>query len=130
MFTPRRTQLFLLGFLFVAMLLPGCTNWQRRYEYLAVEHENLKGRYDKLAGERQQMANRISEDQRTIEELTRQIEEDKRTPADATGFGPGYDVAFDPVRDNDHCRRYVSVSPSLCKRHFYPPGNTLPGGTP
>lgn len=82
--------------LFVIMLQSGCINWQRRYEYLAVEHENLKGRYDKLDGDRQQMANRISEDQRTIEELTRQIEEDKRTPADATGFGPGYDVAFDP----------------------------------
>lgn len=95
MFTLSRTQLILLGFLFVSMLLPGCTNWQRRYEYLAVEHENLKGRYDKISGESQQMATRISEDQRTIEELTRQIEEDKRTPADATGFGPGYDVAFD-----------------------------------
>jgi chemotaxis protein MotB len=95
MFIRRRTQLILLGFLFVSMFMPGCTNWQRRYEYLAVEHENLKGRYDKLSGERSQMANRISEDQRTIEELTRQIEEDKRTPADATGFGPGYDVAFD-----------------------------------
>ena len=34
----------------------------------------------------------------TIEELQRQIEERAKTPADATGFGAGYDVAFDPSK--------------------------------
>jgi chemotaxis protein MotB len=87
---------FVLSLCLLTMILfSGCTNWQKRYEYLGVEHENLKGRYDKLASERQQMSTRIAEDQRTIEELSRQIEEGRRTPADATGFGPGYDVAFD-----------------------------------
>jgi chemotaxis protein MotB len=41
------------------------------------------------------MADRISQDQQTIDELRRQIEQLNKSPADATGFGPGYDVAFD-----------------------------------
>jgi len=77
-------------------LLSGCTDWQKKYEYLEVEHENLKGRFDNLQSERGQLAQRISQDQQTIAELQRQIEELDRSPAEATGFGEGYDVAFDP----------------------------------
>jgi chemotaxis protein MotB len=77
-------------------LLSGCTNWQKKYEYLEVEHENLKGRFENLQSERGQLAQRISQDQQTITELQRQIEQLNRSPAEATGFGEGYDVAFDP----------------------------------
>ena len=33
----------------------------------------------------------------TIEELQRQIAQQQKTPAEATGFGKGYDVKFDPT---------------------------------
>jgi len=77
-------------------LLSGCTNWEKKYQALLVEHENLKGQLDYERGEKGQLANRISQDQQTIEELQRQIEQQRKTPADASGFGEGYDVAFDP----------------------------------
>ena len=76
-------------------LLSGCTDYKKKYDYLNVEHQNLKGRYETLEGERQQLADRIAQDQQTIDELQRQIDELNKTPADATGFGEGYDVAFD-----------------------------------
>jgi chemotaxis protein MotB len=78
------------------ILCSGCADWQKKYEYLNVEHQNLKGRYERLQSEKSQLAERISQDQQTIDELRRQIDELNKSPADATGFGEGYDVAFDP----------------------------------
>ncbi len=78
------------------LLLPGCTNWKKKYEALSVEYENVKGRLSAANQEKSQLADRIAQDQQTIDELQRQIEELNKTPADASGFGPGYDVAFDP----------------------------------
>ena len=76
-------------------LVSGCTDYKKKYDYLNVEHQNLKGRFENLQGQKQRLADRISQDQQTIDELRRQIEELNQTPADATGFGEGYDVAFD-----------------------------------
>jgi chemotaxis protein MotB len=78
------------------MLLPGCTNWEKKYEALSVEHENLKGLLDRERSEKGLLADQVTQGQQTIEELQRQIEQQRKTPADATGFGEGYDVAFDP----------------------------------
>ncbi len=88
----------LLICLVVFALLPGCINWEKKYESLSVEHENLKGLLERERSEKGQLADRISQDQMTIEELQRQIEERAKTPADASGFGEGYDVAFDPSK--------------------------------
>jgi chemotaxis protein MotB len=79
------------------MLLPGCTNWEKKYEALSVEHENLKGLLDRERSEKGLLADQVTQGQQTIEELQRQIEQQRKTPADATGFGEGYDVAFDPA---------------------------------
>jgi chemotaxis protein MotB len=79
-------------------VLPGCTNWEKRYKALSVEHENLKGLLERERSEKSQLADRISQDQMTIEELQRQIEEQSQTPGDATGFGEGYDVSLDPSK--------------------------------
>lgn len=76
-------------------LVSGCTDYKKKYDYLNVEHQNLRGRFENLQNEKQQLAERVSQDQQTIDELRRQIEELNQTPADATGFGEGYDVAFD-----------------------------------
>jgi chemotaxis protein MotB len=95
MHTIKRLPILIVITAVCMSLFSGCTNWQQRYEYLKVEHENLKGRYDRLQAEQKQLSDRVSQDQRTIEELTRQIEQMNKTPAEATGFGEGYDVAFD-----------------------------------
>jgi len=92
----NKKTIALLICLVVFALLPGCTNWEKKYQALSVEHENLRGLLDRERSEKGQLADRISQDQMTIEELQRQIEESSKTPADVTGFGEGYDVAFDP----------------------------------
>jgi chemotaxis protein MotB len=77
-------------------LLPGCTNWEEKHQALSVEHENLKGLLERERSEKGMLADQVTQGQQTIEELQRQIEEQKKTPAEASGFGEGYDVAFDP----------------------------------
>ena len=96
--TTNKKTIALLICLVVFALLPGCINWEKKYQALSVEHENLRGLLDRERSEKGQLADRISQDQMTIEELQRQIEERAKTPADATGFGEGYDVAFDPAK--------------------------------
>ncbi|UCG47988.1 MAG: OmpA family protein [Phycisphaerales bacterium] len=81
--------------LVILMLLPGCTNWKEKYEVLLAENANIKGELERVKLEKGQLTDRISKDQQTIDDLLMQIEEQKKTPADATGFGPGYDVAVD-----------------------------------
>jgi chemotaxis protein MotB len=92
----RKKTIALLTCSVVFILLPGCVNWEKRYEALSVEHENLKGLLEKERSEKGMLADQVTQGQQTIEELQRQIEEQKKTPADATGFGEGYDVKFDP----------------------------------
>ncbi len=94
--TNNKTQALLIC-LALLTLLPGCTNWEKKYDALNVEYENLKGLLARERGEKDQLSDRITEDQRTIEELQRQIEERNQTPAQASGFGEGYDVSFDPT---------------------------------
>jgi chemotaxis protein MotB len=94
----NKKTIALLICLVVFALLPGCTNWEEKYRFLEVENENLKGLLEGERAEKGQLADRISQDLMTIEELQRQIEERAKTPADATGFGTGYDVAFDPSK--------------------------------
>ena len=92
----KKTILLLIG-LILTILLPGCTNWKKKYGALNVEHQNLRGLYERVTSERGQLVGQISQGQRTIEELQRQIAERNQSPAEVTGFGEGYDVAFDPA---------------------------------
>jgi chemotaxis protein MotB len=92
----RKKTIALLTCSVIFTLLPGCVNWEKRYEALSVEHENLKGLLERERSEKGMLADQVTQGQQTIEELQRQIEEQKKTPADATGFGEGYDVKFDP----------------------------------
>jgi chemotaxis protein MotB len=91
----KKTTVVLASCIVLVSLLSGCTDWKKKYDYLNVEHENLKGRYDGAQSEKQQLAERISQDQQTIRDLQVQIEKMHKSPAEATGFGKGYDVAFD-----------------------------------
>ena len=62
-----KTIILLIGLVSLS-LLSGCTNWEKKYQALLVEHENLKGQLDWERGEKGKLANRISLDQQTIEE--------------------------------------------------------------
>jgi chemotaxis protein MotB len=75
----------------------GCTDWKKKYNQLNVEYQNLKGLLERERAEKGQLAGQIAQDQQTIEDLQRQIAERNQSPAEATGFGEGYDVAFDPL---------------------------------
>ena len=79
-----------------AFSLCGCTNWKKKHEVLNVEHQNLKGLYEREQTEKGHLAEEVSKGQQTIEQLQKKIAERKQTPAEATGFGKGYDVSFDP----------------------------------
>ncbi len=79
------------------LFVSGCTDWQKKYEALNVEHQNLKGLLERERSEKGILTDQMAKDQQTITELQKQIAERKKTPAEATGFGKGYDVAFDPA---------------------------------
>jgi chemotaxis protein MotB len=87
---------FLLICLAMLTLASGCTDWKKKYGALYVEHENLKGLLDREQSEKGQLTDQLSKNQQTIDELQKKIAERHQTAAQATGFGEGYDVAFDP----------------------------------
>jgi chemotaxis protein MotB len=74
-------------------LFSGCTDWKKKYESQLAVSKNLEGL---LLSERAEKSRIAEQNQKTIDDLQRQIAELNRSPAEATGFGPGYDVKFDP----------------------------------
>ncbi len=83
----------LLACLVSFSLFSGCTDWKKKYESQLAVSKNMEGL---LLRERTEKSQLTEQNQRTIDELQRQIAELNRSPADATGFGQGYDVRFDP----------------------------------
>ena len=54
-----------------ALMLSGCTNWERKYQALNVEHQNLKGLLERERSEKGQLAEQISQEQQTrVQERT------------------------------------------------------------
>ena len=90
----NKKTIVLLICLLSTSVLTGCTNWKKKYEALNVEHQNVKGLLDRERSDKRQLADQVAQGQMTIEELQRKIAEAEST-AEATGFGKGYDVAFD-----------------------------------
>ncbi len=90
----KKNIVLLICLLSVASL-SGCTNWKKKYSALNVEHQNLKGLLDRERSEKGQLASQVIQGNQTIEELQKQIAERNETPAEATGFGDGYDVRLD-----------------------------------
>lgn len=83
------------------LALSGCTNWEKKYNALKVENENLKGRYSNCVGAldaskaaKGQLSSQLQQYEMTISELQKQIEE-QQSAAKASGFGEKYDVDFD-----------------------------------
>ena len=91
----NKTTFIMLISILSLLLSSGCTNWKKKYNSLNVEHQNLKGLLERERSEKGQLADEFAKGQQTIEELQRQIAERNQTPAEATGFGEGYEVDFD-----------------------------------
>ena len=84
------------------LLLPGCTDWQKKYEALNVEHQNLNGLYENCrsllgqsASERAVLTDQISMGHRTIEDMQQRIKQYGVSPGEAAGFGKDYQVDID-----------------------------------
>ncbi|MGB7582920.1 MAG: OmpA family protein [Sedimentisphaerales bacterium] len=90
-----KSKVALLVALIAVTMLSGCTDWKKKSDALNVENQNTKGLLEREKAENSQMADQLAKDQQTIQDLQKQIVERKRSPADATGFGEGYDVSFD-----------------------------------
>jgi chemotaxis protein MotB len=86
--------LLLIGLVSI-FLLTGCTNWKKKHNNLLVVHKNLLGRYEYLESQKRQLGAQVTQDQQTIQELQRKIAE-RQSAAQATGFGEGYEVSYDP----------------------------------
>jgi len=79
----------------ITLSVSGCTDWKKKHDALNVENQNVKGLLERERSEKTQLADQVAKDQQIIADLQKQIVEQKRTPAEATGFGEGYDVSFD-----------------------------------
>jgi chemotaxis protein MotB len=90
-----KSKVALLLALLSVLTFSGCTDWKKKHDALNVENQNTKGLLERERVEKGQMADQLAKDQQTIQDLQKQIVEKKRSPADATGFGEGYDVNFD-----------------------------------
>jgi chemotaxis protein MotB len=88
----------ILGLLCVVVLFSGCTDWKKKYQALNVEHQNTLGLLERERQEKQQMSQELTEGQQTIEELQQKISELNQSPAQASGFGEGYDVSIDAAK--------------------------------
>ena len=74
-------------------------NWKEKYQDLSAEHESMAGMLESERAEKGQLAEQITQRQQTIEELQKQMEERKQGAAEATGFGPGYNVSLDAAAE-------------------------------
>jgi len=90
-----KSKVALLLALLSVLTFSGCTDWKKKHDALNVENQNVKGLLERERVEKGQMADQLAKDQQLIQDLQRQIVDKKRSPADATGFGEGYDVNFD-----------------------------------
>jgi chemotaxis protein MotB len=90
-----KSKVALLLALLSVLTFSGCTDWKKKHDALNVENQNTKGLLERERQEKAQLADQLAKDQQTIQDLQKQIVEKKRSPADATGFGEGYDVNFD-----------------------------------
>ena len=90
-----KSKVALLIVLISVTMFSGCTDWKKKHDALNVENQNTKGLLEREKMENAQLADQLAKDQQTIQDMQRQIVEKKRSPAEATGFGEGYDVSFD-----------------------------------
>ena len=74
------------------MFSVGCTNWEKKYKALDVEHQNTVGLLAHERAQKGELVNQVTQSQQTIEELQRQIAEQQKSPQEVTGFEGQVDV--------------------------------------
>jgi chemotaxis protein MotB len=117
-----KSKVALLLALLSVLTFSGCTDWKKKHDALNVENQNTKGLLEREKTENAQLADQLAKDQQTIQDLQKQIVEKKRSPADATGFGEGYDVNFDAAAG--------TITVTLPNAILFDPGKaTLKGST-
>jgi chemotaxis protein MotB len=90
-----KSKVALLVALMAVTIVSGCTDWKKKADALNVENQNTKGLLEREKAENAQLSDQVAKDQQIIADLQKQIVEKKKSPAEATGFGEGYDVTFD-----------------------------------
>ena len=93
--TASKKSIAIITCLVSMIVFSGCTNWKKKYQALNVEYQNTLGLLERERAEKGQLGEQLTQNQQTIEELQKQIEQRSKSPAEATGFGKGYDVSFD-----------------------------------
>ena len=88
----------ILCLLCAVVVFSGCTNWKKKYQALNVEHQNTLGLLQRERQEKRHLANELTEGQQTIEQLQKRIADMNQSPAEASGFGEGYDVSLDAAQ--------------------------------
>jgi chemotaxis protein MotB len=116
-----KSKVALLIALIAVTMFSGCTDWKKKHDALNVENQNTKGLLEREKTENAQMADQLAKDQQTIQDLQKQIVEKKRSPADATGFGEGYDVNFDAAAG--------TITVTLPNAILFDPGKATMKGT-
>lgn len=94
--TANKKTIALIAALISICFFTSCTNWEKKYKALNVEHENVKGLLDHEKSEKGQLAEQVTKGQQTIEDLQKQIAKQHKSAAEVTGFGEGYDVSLNP----------------------------------
>ncbi len=97
----QKVLLVLVALLF-AIVLFGCTDWEKRYKALNVEHENLKGLYDNCMGtldssssDKAQMNAELAACQETAAQLRSELEQLRASGGGQTTGFEGMDVSYD-----------------------------------
>ncbi len=81
MLLKNKKTVALLACLVSFMLLPGCMNWEKKYQALNVEHQNQKGLLDRERAEKEGLTQEVAQKQQTIEELQQKISTQKQSAA-------------------------------------------------
>jgi chemotaxis protein MotB len=89
------TRISLISMAVAVFAFCGCTDWEKKYHALNVEHQNTLGLLERERAEKGKLAGEVSKGQQTIEELQRQIASRMQSAGEATGFGPDYEVSLD-----------------------------------
>lgn len=90
-------MIFVIAAVVTLVGLTGCTNWEKKYKALAVEHENLKGLYENCqagSGQTAGIADELASCRAEVQSLTEQLEGCNKAPAQKTGF-EGFDQSYD-----------------------------------
>ena len=93
--TSRDKRYIIFGVLALICFLSSCTDWEKKYSTLKVEHQNTVGLLDYQQLQENNGRPQPISGRQTIEEIRRRITLYNKTAAEVTGFGKSYNVTLD-----------------------------------